>query len=178
MSILRQLRHTIQLRTLRNVLRQQAGTARPLNYDKTTEISILFNASSLHDREIVLEFAKKLSQQGKKIQLLGFFDHPVLASDFHFPSFTEKDFNILLKPLNPEITQFIQRSTQLLIHADTQPALYPTAIAASIKTALRAGPYSDQADCYELMVDVNNNKDLSFFLSQVRLLLEKTIPKP
>jgi hypothetical protein len=177
MQIFRQLRHAFQQRALRRLLRMQTGTYRQIQYDKTSEISILFNASDLKDREIVLQFADKLAQTGKKIHLLGFFDHPVLPTDFHFPVFTEKDFNINLKPLSPELTRFIQLPVPLLIHADTQPSLYPTAVAASVNNALRAGPYTEQADCYELMVDVTNNKNLSAFLSQIIILLEKTIPK-
>lgn len=179
MGLLHDFKTGLQKRALRRVMAQQSSASRgAMHYDHARQLSILFNASELKEREQVLRFAEKLSQSGKKVSLLGFFDHPVEFSDFVFPGFTADDFDWRLQPKSEAVNHFLQQPTDLLIHANTRPDMYELFVAASSKAKVRVGPYADHTECYELMVDTSGNTDIVYYLQQVEFLLQKTNTKP
>jgi len=179
MGILQNFKTGMQQRALRRILAQQSSASRgAMHYDHARQLSILFNASELKEREFVLRFAEKLTQNGKKVSLLGFFDHAVESSDFVFPSFTEADFDWMLRPKSEPVNTFLQQPSDLLIHANTRPGMYELFVVASAKAKVRVGPYAEHTECYELMADTSGNTDIAYYLKQVEFLLQKTNTKP
>ena len=177
MGLLQNIRLFFQRRALRKALDRQPSVRKSPHYDEARIIGILFDASELEERNSVVKFAEKLRQSGKKVSLLGFFDHAVETSDFLFPTFTEADFDWMLRPKGEALSHFLQESHDLLIHAGTRSNMFAEFIAASSKAKLRVGPYPGRTECYELMADVSGNTDLDYYLRQVEFLLEKTNPR-
>jgi hypothetical protein len=95
-----------------------------------------------------------------------------------FPSFTEADFDWMLRPKSETVNTFLQQPTDLLIHANTRPGMYELFVAASAKAKVRVGPYAEHTECYELMADTSGNTDIAYYLKQVEFLLQKTNTKP
>lgn len=179
MGLLHNLKTSLQERALRRLMAQQPAAFRgAMHYDHARQVSIVFNASDLKEREQVLRFAEKLTQNGKKVSLLGFFDHAVESSDFMFPIFTEADFDWMLRSKSEPVNTFLQQSTDLLIHANTHPGMYELLVVASAKAKVRVGPYAEHTECYELMADTSGNTDIAYYLKQVEFLLQKTNTKP
>lgn len=174
MSVFNNIRISFQRRALRQLLERQPARSGHIHYDETRHLGLLFNASKLDEREKVLQFAERLRQQGKKMTLLGFFDHPVESSDFLFAIYTEKDFDWMLRPKSEPIQKFVNEPFDLLIHADTDCDMYAASIAAASKAKLRVGPYTGRTECYELMADISGSHDLAYYFKQVEFLLQKT----
>ena len=66
MGLLHNFKTSMQQRALRRILAQQSSASRgAMHYDHARQVSILFNASELKEREFVLRFAEKLTQNGK-----------------------------------------------------------------------------------------------------------------
>lgn len=160
---------------MQRLLRQQFSRQEKLRYSDMRTVGILFDASELPRREQALHFADKLRQQGKKVSLLGFFDHEVEREEFTFPIFTQKDFDWGMRPCGDALCRFLDTPLDLLIHADTHSQnLYAMGVLAASKAKLRAGPYTGLTECYELMADTSGNTDLPYLLGQLEFLLEKT----
>jgi hypothetical protein len=177
MRLLQNIRLFFQRRALRKALDRQPPARRSIHYDKARLIGILFDASELEERNSVVRFAEKLRQSGKKVSMLGFFDHAVESTDFLFPIFTEANFDWMLRPKGEALKHFLQEPQDLLIHAGVHGNMFAEFIAASSKAKLRVGPYTGRTECYELMVDVSGNTDVNYYLKQVEFLLEKTNPR-
>jgi hypothetical protein len=174
MSVLNNIRLFFQRRALRQILERQPARNGHMHYDEARHLGLLFNASELNAREKVLKFAEGLRQHGKKVSLLGFFDHPVESSDFLFSIYTEKDFDWMLRPKSEAVQKFVNEPFDLLLHADTECDMYAACIAAASKAKLRVGPYTGRTECYELMADISGSRDLTYYLKQVEFLLQKT----
>ncbi len=175
MRLLQHIRHFFQRRAIQRLLQQQLPRQEKLRYNDMRAVGILFDASELQHREQVLHFADKLRQQGKKVSLLGFFDHEVARGEFTFPIFTQRDFDWGMRPGGDALRQFLDMPLDLLIHADTHSQnLYATGVLAASKAKLRAGPYAGQIECYELMADISGSTDLPYLLGRLEFLLEKT----
>lgn len=175
MKLIQNFQTALQHRALQRQLQRQAPRKNAaVPYSAMRSIGILFNASDRENREKILLFAKKLLQNGKTPTLLGYFDHPVKPEDFGFSLFTREDFSWSLKPKSDTLSQFLNTPFDLLIHADTQNDLYDLAILASCHAALRAGPFTGETACYEIMVDTSGNTELNHFLQQLEFLLQKT----
>ncbi len=174
MRFLQHIRLAFQRHALRRMMERQTSLRGSVHYDDARLIGILFDASELKEREQALQFAEKLRRSGKKVSLLGFFDHEVERSEFTFPVFTRADFNWNMHSRNDALSRFIQEPLDLLIHADTQSDMYAAAVAAAGMARLRVGPYTGRTECYELMVDTSGNHDLAYYLKQVEFLLQKT----
>ncbi len=159
---------------LKQQLKRQATAPRGVAYNRAREIGLFFQADDLDRREIVLAFAEKLRKKGKKVSLLGYFDHPVSSPNFTFPYFTRKDTDWALRPTGSAVQDFRQKRFDIWITADTRPHFFAEYLAALSPARLRVGPVTTQTECYELMVDTGRRDDLKFFLSQVEMLLDKT----
>ncbi len=155
-------------------MERQPALRGSVHYDNARQIGVLFDASELDERNEVLKFVEQLRRNGKKVSMLGFFDHPVESADFLFPVFTPSDFDWVLHPKSEALTRFIQEPLDLLIYAGARLGMYEEFVAASSRAKLRAGPYTGRTECFELMVDVSGNPDLNYYLQQVEFLLQKT----
>jgi len=174
MKLIQNFQTALQRRALQKLLKHQSLRSTTKPYSLMRSIGIIFNASDPGQREKVLSFAGKLSKNGKNPTLLGFFDQPVNSEDFIFAVFTRDDFSWSLKPKSDAVSQFLKTPFDLLIHADTKNELYDLAVLASCHAALRAGPFTGETACYEIMVDTSDKNDISFFLQQLEFLLQKT----
>lgn len=145
-----------------------------VNFDKAETVGLLFDATELNNREIVLKFAKSLEKKGKKVRLLGFVNIKEETDNLAFPNFNQKNLNLALLPTKSNDAQeFMKRDFDILINLsldETEPLEY---IAALSNAKYRVGPYTERTVCYELMVDVTKGKKLNAFIDQAQFFLEK-----
>ena len=150
----------------------------PGDYDSAQKIGLLFDATELPQRQIVLDYAESLRQQNKKVKLLGFYREKNSETNFTFKHFTLKDLNFWRQPKGALVSQFMEEPFDVLINLslEAEPAL--EYISALSSAQLRVGPYTERTYCYDLMIATENRKDLSRFIEQVTFLLKKMNSKP
>lgn len=147
-----------------------------VSYASARTVGIFFDADDVDRRDIALSFGKRLKEKGKKVTLLGYFDHPVSSPHFTFPYFTRSDLDWALRPKSKEALEFMRQPFDIWITADTESRLHAEYLAALSRAKLRVGPVTEHTECYELMID-SGKDDLKQFLKQVEYLLEKTNPE-
>lgn len=137
-------------------------------------IGILFDATELEEREMVLNYASQLKKEGKKVKLLGFLNSKLKSSNFSFDYFNTKDIDWIWRPNTQEIETFANQSFDILINLSKNSNLSLDYIAALSFAKFRIGPFHYQLNSYELMIDVPVRRSSKDFLKEVVFLLKKT----
>lgn len=174
MELLQKLRIKWHQRGLKNDLKTQPRKHQSVNYQKASQIGILFDGSELQIREAVLKYADGLKKKGKKIKLLGFFNNKLDNNEFAFDTFSKKDFDWLYRPLKSKnVEEFIRKDFDLLLSLDMDDQLPLQFIAAKSAARFRVGPITNNLDCFELMIDLGGKKDIQQLTQQIDFYLNK-----
>ena len=157
-----------QVRAIKNKRQQK-----PMNLEISKSVGILFDANDLQNRNIVLNFSKKLEKSKKKVELLGFLDKAPEDEIIHFPIFTKKEIDWIYRPKGEAVRHFLDTSFDLFLHLHPFSQCYSDYIAALSKAHLRVGPYSSREFAYDLMIDMEGDTDLKKLIQQMESLLAK-----
>ncbi len=152
---------------------------KPANLDNCKNIGLLFDATEPETREIVLRYAQKLKDQGKRVQMLGFYlkDQPEDLSGLSFHAFGPKQINWALCPKSPEAEAFIDQKFDMLINLDIRAKVPATYIVALSQAGFKVGPEMDSDWYFDLMIDVSRRPSLPHFIEQMESVLKKTNAK-
>ena len=167
MEILEQTRIRFHQRLLRKGLPAHQVKRNSVVLESAKAVGILFDATLLEERKVVLQFAEKLKRQNKQVKLLGFFHVKLKTADFPFKYFDKKQLDWALRPKSNDVTDFINHSFDLLINLSKNTILPLDYIAAHSKAKFRVGPFTGNTFCYDLMIDIDEKKGLEEFLKQV-----------
>jgi len=159
--------------SLQNMRKQLRSKQQPLSFDKAQDIGILFDATDLSTRQLVLEYADHLRDSGKRVKRLGFFDSKLDAPNFTFKYFNRKNLDWAMRPVGERIKEFTQLSFDWLLILSTETKSYFEYIAAASNASLRVGPVTENTFCYDIMID-SGSADLKQFIEQMELVLAKT----
>ena len=150
-----------------------------IDFDQTKSIGILFDATENNSREEVMKYAELLSKNGKQVKLLGFINSKLNEASFPFKFFTKHNLSWSMIPKGKEIDQFIKKDFDVLINLylpnqklglENLPIEY---ISTFSKAHLRVGPFSENNDCYDLIIDTPKETDLQHLIKQVDFFLNR-----
>ena len=167
MNLFEQLRTRMHEQLLRKNLPTRQVERSSLSLDQAKSIGILFDGSKPEDRELVLNYAKKLKGQGKKVKLMAYFDSDLKSENFTYWHFNKKQVDWALRPKTKEAEDFAQRPFDLLINLSRNAIIPLEYIAALSKARFRVGPSTEKTFCYDLMIEHDSKQDLKVFLQQV-----------
>ncbi len=168
MSWLKRIRSSVHKFFLNRKLTGFIYKRETVNLNDANLIGILFNASYPQNISIVNEYASYLRDLGKKTEVLGFFKSSKDKSKKYFPFFTNKELNWYLKPGGKSVSQFIKQDYDLLINATIEECLPLEYLAATSKAKYRIGHYNPyKTSCYDLMISLQSNSSLKYYLEQV-----------
>ena len=154
-------------RSLQKILRE-AGSRNPKDFASSATFGILFDATDEPARQAVLDYAKELSGQGKKVELMGFFNdkNKQIAADF--PFFTLRDLDWFQRPAQTGALSFAAQAFDVLVCAfppDARPLEY---LASLSKAHLRVGRYQENRTyCFDLMIDYDGAEGPAGLLRQM-----------
>lgn len=174
MEQIQQARLAMHRRYLKQSLKKQKVDRQAVNFEAAKSFGLLFNATELEQRDIVLKYAEALREQQKSVRLLGFFDSKLEDSNFVFKYFNRKKIDWALRPKGPEVDEFIEKPFDILMNIDSETSIFSEYIAALSNAHLRVGPITPNTYCYDLMIDTSGSKDLRAFIQQAEFLLRKT----
>ncbi|MFK7936368.1 MAG: hypothetical protein AB8G22_22830 [Saprospiraceae bacterium] len=161
-------------RALKHAKQQLRVKHNSMNLQQAKHIGILFNATTLEQRKLVLQYVSKLEKQGKKVTLLGFLDQPKSLENLTFPHYSKQEINWKLEPHSTEVVEFIQKKFDILLVLDTLSNLQFEYISTLSKATFRVGPFTGNIDAYDLMIDTNQTSSLTVFIQQIEQYLQKT----
>ena len=176
MSFINDIRTWAYRRSLKQQLRYRTepkgrGEA---NLKNAVTVGILFDATELAARDVVLAYSDKLRKQGKRVKVLGYFNDPTDSENYPFEYYNHKQVDWAYRPKGEEVLSFIKQDFDLLMNINTESLIHTEYIAALSNAKLRVGPFTTHTYCYDLMIDLSPNAGLKPFIEQAETLLGKT----
>lgn len=149
-----------------------------IGLDAARSIGIIFNAKDERTFKQIREFSDKLRGGGlRTVKALGFVPKAEVAAflqssqDFDF--FTREDFNWYYKPQGRKVAGFISEPFDILIDLRLSKFTSLLFIVALSRAQFKVGRYrTDFKEFYDLMIDVEDNSDLSYFIEQIHKYLD------
>ena len=137
-------------------------------------IGIIFNAKDERTFKLIREFSDKLRGGGlRQVKSLGFVPKAEVASflqssqDFDF--FTRDDFNWYYKPKGRKVVGFMSEPFDILIDLRLNKFISLLFIVGLSRSHFKVGRFGQgYEDFYDLMINVDANSALSFFIEQIQ----------
>lgn len=171
--MIKQIQRWLHFYFLRKVARQHLAPRKTINLTDSNEIGILFDASDPDQVSMINLFADSLKKERKHVVLLGYYDQPKRAINFNFSYFNRKNLNWHLKPGGDVVDEFLNRKFDILINAYSKENLPLEYISAMSQASFRMGAYNkEKTYAYDFMVDMKDENDLRWLLSQYRHYLQ------
>lgn len=177
MGLIKQLRQRFHHYFLNQERQQRRRAPRSVNWEDARSIGILFEATDLNRRQAVLRYSEALKAQGKRVKLLGYFHNDQNDPNFIFPHFNRRQFDWALRPTASEVHSFIDEPFDLLLNIEPATRLHSEYIALLSRAALKVGPYTENTDCYDLMIEPADPGNIKAFVQQIEGLLKKTLTR-
>ena len=121
------------------------------------------------------EFLQYLSQKGIQYSVFGYFDGNQIPENFLYwkgmDFITRKDLTIFFVPKNPIVDKFICEPFDMLINcniADYFPVEYMSQLSVA---KCKVGIMRENESCYDLMIDIQKNRTIEYFLKNLKIYL-------
>lgn len=172
-EMFKNIRNYFFRQSLNNLRKQPRSKQSPVSFEQAQSVGILFDATDLETRNIVLEYADQLRDSGKRVKRLGFFDSKLEDTNFTFKYFNLKNLDWAGRPGGELVQNFVQQPFDWLLVLSTTTKPYFEYISTMSKATLRVGPVSENTFSYDIMIDTGS-ADLQAFIKQMELVLAKT----
>jgi len=174
MSLLHKIKNNVFNRSLQQHGKQNRIDRKFVGIENVQSIGILFDATELDMREMALQYADQLTNEQKRVKLLGFFDSKLDDSNFTFRYFNRKNLDWAGRPRGENVQEFIQQPFDMLINLDTVSKPQAEYLSAQSHAHLRIGPVTEHTFCYDLMIDISGYHNLQTFIKEMETILAKT----
>lgn len=152
--------------------RRPGGTS--VNLQSAETVGIYFDATDLDEREVVLRFAQQLRDQGKQVNLLGYFQHPVEEGQFAFRAFSRRDLSWAGIPQHAEVMAFLADEVDLFIALQHPSSPVLEYIAALLPARLKVGPVTPVDRGLDLMFDFAPGTNYQAMIRHIQNILKVT----
>lgn len=158
---------------LQKKLSAHTVTRRPKGFDESQSIGILFDATDPQERQIVKHYANFLNKKNKNVQLFAFLNADQVQDNFTFKHFSNKELDWVLRPNDQVTADFINTPFDFLINVYQGKNIPLEYISSFSKAQIRVGPYTDKDNCFDLMIETNEQNDLGYFVKQLEYFLSR-----
>ena len=173
MRIIRKWQIGLHNYILQKKLSAHKVTRYPKGFDEAQSIGILFDATDPQERQIVKHYASFIEKKGKNVQLFAFLNDEQVQNNFTFKHFSKKELDWTLKPKDQIIANFINTPFDFLINVYQGKNIPLEYISSLSKAHIRVGPYTDKDNCFDLMIETNEQTDLCYFVKQLEYFLSR-----
>lgn len=175
--MLKSVRKILHRQRLHSKLKSVSVAHHAIAMDEAKRIGILFDATSGDDRQEIENFADLLRSHDKKVLVLGFIDSNYTHDIHNYLVFTKKNLNWYLEPSGDQVNRFLDEPLDILINAYSRECLPLEYISALSHAKCRVGIYHEEKTySYDLMINMNREADLGFFLNQITHFLNLIRP--
>lgn len=134
---------------------------------------IVFSISPETHLDPILQYAKKLENNQKSVELLGYFpgkrkDFQKKFSDLPFPSFTQSDLNFFLSPKKPELKAVLNRDADLLLNLDLMRLEVIHLLVSSSRAHFKVGVDLKRQAVYDLIIETSDQCTLQHTIDHTK----------
>jgi len=170
--MLRKLKRWLFYRALRKDTPQPPprGAA---SLDSARKVGIAFDASEPGNYVAVNHYALKLREQGKKVELLGYYSHRHIDGIPVFPYFNRKELNWYGKPKSNTVEHFMNNDYDILINAYTEECLPLEYVSTCSKSKMRVGLYDDEKlHCSDVLIKPHDHPTIDQLIQDIDRYLQ------
>ncbi|MBN2683323.1 MAG: hypothetical protein JXR58_12505 [Bacteroidales bacterium] len=142
------------------------------NFETAKTVGIILNANSQFTFETARDFVKYIQSFKIEVLSLGFVDSVEVLNFYSrqigMDYFSKKNLNWYGKPKNPKVQEFIQKDFDILIDLSLNDYFPIQYITASSNAKFKIGRFKNESACYDLMIDISENKKLDFYIEQIK----------
>lgn len=142
---------------------------------RVLHVAILFDATSVEEKNSVIDFSKQFEKVGYKVTLMGYLDHDADTSGIHYKHFTNKNLNKYFIPSGSHVEKFLASEYDLLINADLSQSLSLHYLSCLAKAYTKVGPQSDFDTYYHLLLDTKDTFAIKQYISDLNAILNKVM---
>ncbi len=165
--------HTLLRKKYKNTKRNKAVQ----NLSTANNAILLFQASGIINYNLLFEFEAYLRENNIKTTLMGFVNlkrtPDILLFKKGISLFTKKDLNLWFLPKCSEVDEVLNKHYDLLIDLDTKGTFSLEYIAKLADASFKIGPYNENRNHYDMMLYLDKNNKLNFYIDQLKHYLEK-----
>jgi len=138
-------------------------------------VGILCSPEDEISTQYLRDFLHYLSQKGIRYSVFGYFNGEIIPENFLYwkgiDFITHKDLNFIYIPKNPIVDKFILEPFDMLINC-TVMQHFPVEYIAQLSVAkCKVGIMSESESCYDLMIDIQKNCTIEYFLKNLEKYL-------
>ena len=132
-------------------------------------VGIVYDSTNPDNDIIITKFAEQLRTQGKTVDILAFINDKKIDHKADIELFNTKNLDWNLTPVDERVEKFAAKNFDLLLACFLEDNNFPLEyVVRTSQAKWRVGNFSEhKTDYYEMMVNTETKKELSYFLQQV-----------
>jgi hypothetical protein len=171
----RNLKLNSGIRSLNKKLRHFQRIRESHNFETAKTAGILFTPTDQASFEQIKHFLTYLGDYKLQIYVLGYIDAKTIPESFLFWKginlFSRKELSWSMIPKTPVVTDFIDKPFDVLLDLSLTDFFPVEYIARLSKSKFKVGRFTENHDSYDLMFDIENEKNLDSYLEYIKKYL-------
>ena len=170
-KMIRDIRRFFGAFDLKRKSKQVNRNKRIHNFTTAGTAGIIFNCCNEEEFNAVKEFREFLESESIKTDVIGYVsakeipDHYLLRTGYNF--FCQKDLTWYYKPDIPFAEEFMRKEFDILFDLSLKEFFPLNYILKISPAAYKIGPFRE-LEPYDLMIDIKEERTVSFLISQIR----------
>lgn len=178
MTIFTKIRTAVGKFNLDNAIRSLSRKPSYQDFVSSKTFLILFDIDTNEELELIKKYVSFLKQEGKKVMAIGFYDSqlPFLLSysKIDMEILNRKNLNWYQRPNDPFLRNIAEEVFDVLINLSIRDYFPLKYISALSHSRFKIGAYSkDNERIHDLMIDINEDRQIKFFLKQLNHYLNQ-----
>ncbi len=142
------------------------------NFDTARKACLLFDASRSDEFRHIREFAGFLSSKGITPYMFGYTPEKEIPDEVAIRDkcdvISVRDLDWLFRPGGESTLKVLEQDFDILFDLSLSPN-FPLSWLSELSTAsFKVGRYTEEANDYDLMININSNPDIKFFIEQIK----------
>jgi hypothetical protein len=161
------LKNYFYRRSLEQKLAQMQARHSLISLENAHTVGIVFDSTTGADDNTVIQFAEKLRNAGKEVEILGFVNDKKTESKPGITVFNRKQLSWAGVPQSEAAEKFATQNFDLLLACFTGTSLPLEFIAGISQARWRVGVYTEnKTGLYDMMVNMGERSDIGYLLEQ------------
>lgn len=175
MFFLKNLRLKAARRALKKKLKNFSRKREGHNFETAQTAGILFTPTDTVSFEQIKQFLTFLTNHKLQIYVLGYIDNKTIPESFLFWKginlFSKKELNWKMIPNTPLVSDFMDKSFDLLFDLSLQDYFPVEYIARLSKSKCKIGRFTQKHTSYDLMFELDESQKLDAYLENIKQYL-------
>jgi hypothetical protein len=148
------------------------------NIYSAKKMGIVWDATNSDEFQVLSQFHQKMQDRNIDLNIIGYYPGKELPDKItairYLICIKNQDINFTYRPVSSEANNFINTPFDILIDANFNNAFPLEYISALSRAGLKVGIFDNgnERSSFDIMIDVNKNRDLNNYLNQVVHYLE------